>query len=70
MTTIGDSKAENIQLQGDTSKEDFIEFRTTRDSKLEAPRLLLPSIQVNILAGKRPEPEDNGTSYLKLPITE
>lgn len=70
MTTIGDSKAENIQLQGDTSKEDFIEFRTTRDKKLEAPRLLLPSIQVNILAGNRPEPEDNGTSYLKLPITE
>ena len=70
MTTIGDSKSENIQLQGDTSRENFIEFRTTRDSKLEAPRLLLPSIQVNILAGKRPEPEDNVTSYLKLPITE
>jgi len=70
MTTIGDSKAENIQLQADTSKEEFIEFRTTRDSKLSAPRLLLPSIQVNILAGKKPEAEDNGVSYLKLPITE
>ena len=51
-------------------KEEFIEFRTTRDSKLSAPRLLLPSIQVNILAGKKPEAEDNGVSYLKLPITE
>lgn len=70
MTTIGDSKAENIQLQGDTSKEEFIEFRTTRDKKLAMPRLLLPSIQVNILAGKKPEAEDNGVSYLKLPITE
>ncbi|RLA63402.1 MAG: MBL fold metallo-hydrolase [Epsilonproteobacteria bacterium] len=70
MSTIVDEKTENIQLKANTSKEDFINFRTTRDKKLAQPRLLLPSIQVNILAGKKPEAEDNGVSYLKLPITE
>ncbi len=67
-TTIGESKKENNQLSDKTSKEEYIKFRNERDSTLKAPRLLLPSIQVNIAAGKLPEPEKNGKSYLKLPI--
>lgn len=67
-TTIGDSKASNIQLKASTSKSDYVSFREARDKTLKAPRLLLPSLQVNIAAGKLPQPEKNGISYLKLPL--
>lgn len=67
-STIGESKKENIRLKGDTSKEDFVKFRSERDATLSAPKLLLPSIQVNIDAGKLPAPESNGVSYLKSPL--
>lgn len=67
-TTIGDSKKNNIQLKGHTSEAEFIEFREARDKTLKAPRLLLPSIQINIDAGHLPPKEDNGKSYLKLPL--
>lgn len=67
-TTIGESKKSNIQLSANTSEKDYVEFRTSRDKTLKAPRLLLPSIQVNIDAGHLPAQEDNGKSYLKLPI--
>ena len=66
--TIKEQKEENIQLKANTSKEDYIKFRTERDAKLSAPRLLLPSIQVNINAGVLPEPDENDVSYLKIPI--
>ncbi len=68
-TTIGLSKQKNIQLTAQTSEDEFVSFRKTRDATLAAPRLLLPSIQVNITAGKFPEPESNGRSYLKLPLS-
>lgn len=67
-TTIGESKKYNIQLGQETSEAEFIQFRETRDKTLKAPRLLLPSIQVNIDAGKLPPKEDNQVSYLKLPL--
>jgi glyoxylase-like metal-dependent hydrolase (beta-lactamase superfamily II) len=67
-TTIGESKKNNIQLKGETSKEEFVEFRTNRDKQLNAPRLLFQSVQVNINAGEVPEKEDNGTRYLKMPV--
>jgi glyoxylase-like metal-dependent hydrolase (beta-lactamase superfamily II) len=67
-TTIGESKASNIQLKASTSKSDYVSFREARDKTLKAPRLLLPSLQVNIAAGKLPRPENNGMSYLKLPL--
>lgn len=67
-TSIGESKIHNIQLNNMTSEEQFVLFRDTRDKTLKAPRLLLPSIQVNIAAGQFPEKESNGKSYLKLPI--
>lgn len=67
-TTIGEQKKCNLQINAETKKSAFVEFRKTRDATLAAPRLLLPSIQVNINAGHLPEPESNGSSYLKIPI--
>jgi glyoxylase-like metal-dependent hydrolase (beta-lactamase superfamily II) len=67
-TTIGKEKTQNIQLKSNTTKEDYIKMRNARDATLAAPRLLLPSIQVNIDGGRLPTPESNGLSYLKIPI--
>lgn len=67
-TTIGDEKATNIHLKIATIEEDFIKFREGRDKTLMAPRLLLASIQVNAQNGIFPPAENNGVSYLKLPI--
>lgn len=67
-TTIGEEKAGNIQLRAETSEDDFVELRTKRDQTLKAPRLLLPSVQVNIDAGQIPEEED-GLNFLKLPVS-
>ncbi len=67
-TTIGESKAKNIQLRAETTKTEYVSFREARDKTLKAPRLLLPSLQVNIAAGKLPPAENNGMSYLKLPL--
>ena len=69
-STIGESKRSNIQLTGTTSKADYVSFRTARDKTLSAPRLLLPSIQVNADAGHLPAAESNGKRYLKMPIKE
>lgn len=68
-TTIGDSKKNNIHIDSTTKGTDFVSFRKSRDATLAAPKLLFPSIQVNIAAGKLPEAESNGQIYLKLPIT-
>lgn len=67
-TTIGVSKQKNKYLREDTSREEFVGFRTARDKTLAAPKLLLPSVQVNINAGTLPAAEDNGMSYLKIPV--
>lgn len=69
-STIGEEKEKNIQLRASTSKEDFVKYREGRDKTLAAPRLLLPSVQVNIDAGSLPVAEDNGTRYLKIPVRE
>jgi glyoxylase-like metal-dependent hydrolase (beta-lactamase superfamily II) len=68
MSTIGDEKAANIQLKAATTCEQFVEFRTSRDKVLAAPKLLLPSVQVNINAGVIPPADKNGTSYLRIPV--
>lgn len=67
-STIGEEKSKNIQLKQETTRNQFVDFRTTRDKTLAAPRLLLPSVQVNIDAGQLPKPENNGSSYLKIPV--
>ncbi len=67
-TSIGESKASNIYLQEETSKEDFIKMREQRDHTLDVPLLILPSVQVNICAGRLPQPHSNGVTYLKIPL--
>lgn len=69
MATIAEEKRENIQLKASTSLEEFVRFRTERDRTLAAPKLLLPSVQVNIDAGHLPEPSKNGKRYLRIPIS-
>lgn len=68
-TTIGEQKRSNIHMTEKTTEAEFIAFRTKRDAELSAPRLMLPSLLVNIAAGALPRPEENGVSYLKLPIS-
>ncbi|HSF65182.1 MAG TPA: MBL fold metallo-hydrolase [Paracoccaceae bacterium] len=67
-TTVGDQKRLNKHVGAGKSKEDFIRMRTARDAQLAMPRLIIPSLQVNMRAGQMPEPEENGKSYLKVPI--
>lgn len=69
-STIGEQKKNNIHITAETSKEKFIQFRQARDKTLAAPRLLLPSIQVNINGGSLPPAESNKKHYLKIPITQ
>jgi glyoxylase-like metal-dependent hydrolase (beta-lactamase superfamily II) len=67
-TTIGKSKASNVQLQASTRREDFVRMRNERDATLAPPRLLYPSVQVNIDAGRLPKPRTNGQRYLTIPL--
>jgi glyoxylase-like metal-dependent hydrolase (beta-lactamase superfamily II) len=67
-TTIGEQRAGNVHLRSGTGEEEFVAMRTRRDATLPVPRLILPSIQINMRAGELPEPEGNGTRYLKLPL--
>ena len=67
-TTVAEQKAQNVHIGGTATKEDFVEMRQTRDAKLGAPKLILPSLQVNMRAGNMPAPENNGVTYLKTPI--
>lgn len=67
-TTIEAERVGNVHVHRDVSEEEFVSMRTQRDATLEMPRLILPSIQVNMRAGHFPEPETNGMRYLKLPL--
>jgi glyoxylase-like metal-dependent hydrolase (beta-lactamase superfamily II) len=68
LSTVAEQKRSNVQLCEGTTKQDFASFRNNRDARLEMPALILPSIQINIRAGEFPEPEANGTAYLKIPL--
>ena len=67
-TTVAEQRAKNIHVHDGVSEEEFVKMRTERDATLQMPVLILPSVQVNIRAGEMPPPEDNGVSYLKIPI--
>lgn len=67
-TTVAEERAHNVHIGGETTEQEFTEFRITRDNQLGMPRLILPSIQVNIRAGEMPPADDNGVVYLKLPV--
>lgn len=67
-TTVGAQKQQNKHVGAGKSREDFIRMRNERDAQLAMPRLIIPSLQINMRAGQMPEPEDNGKSYLKVPL--
>ena len=67
-TTVAEERAQNVHIRDGISEEQFIKTRTERDGELSMPALLLPSVQINMRAGKFPPVEDNGVSYLKLPL--
>ncbi len=69
-TTVAQARLHNAQINEAISKEEFVAKRTARDRSLSAPRLLLPSLQVNIAAGRLPEADATGRRYLKLPLIE
>jgi glyoxylase-like metal-dependent hydrolase (beta-lactamase superfamily II) len=67
-TTVAAQRGTNIHLRNETSEADFVAMRTARDKTLDMPKLILPAVQVNMRAGRFPEPESNGVRYLKVPI--
>jgi glyoxylase-like metal-dependent hydrolase (beta-lactamase superfamily II) len=67
-TTVGKERERNLHVHDGVTEDEFVAMRTARDAKLAAPLLLLPSIQVNIRAGKLPPAESNGVHYLKVPV--
>ncbi|MDK2769620.1 MAG: MBL fold metallo-hydrolase [Sphingomonas sp.] len=67
-TTIGAQRDVNVHVHDGIGEDEFVAMRTARDRTLGMPRLILPSIQVNMRGGRLPEPEANGTRYLKIPL--
>lgn len=67
-TTVAEQRARNIHVHDGVSEAEFVALRTGRDARLDVPTLILPSIQINIRAGQMPPAEDNGVSYLKIPL--
>jgi glyoxylase-like metal-dependent hydrolase (beta-lactamase superfamily II) len=67
-TSVAEQRANNVHVKEGITEDEFVAMRTARDAKLSAPRLLLPSIQVNIRAGKFPPAEANGVHYLTIPV--
>lgn len=67
-TTIAAQRSKNVHVHEGISEDEFVAMREARDATLSMPQLILPSIQINMRAGHLPEPESNGTRYLKLPI--
>ncbi len=67
-TTVGEELDRNVHVHRGISEDEFVAMRTARDSTLSAPLLLLPSIQVNMRAGKLPPAESDGVHYLKVPV--
>ena len=68
LSTVAEQKALNIHLADNKGEDDFVAMRQARDATLAMPRLIIPSIQVNIRAGEFPPVEDNGVAYLKVPL--
>lgn len=69
-TTVGEQKALNVHIGKGRPIEDFVEMRDARDATLAMPRLILPSLQVNMRAGQMPEPDADGDVFLKIPINK
>ena len=69
-TTMLAERTGNVHIHQGVSEDDFVDMRTQRDATLAMPKLILPSIQVNMRGGRTPEPDDDGVSYLKLPLNQ
>lgn len=67
-TTVAEQREANVHINQGVSRDEFVAMREGRDSELGMPRLILPSIQVNVRAGRLPEAEANGVRYLKIPL--
>ncbi len=67
-TTVGAERTGNVQVHDGVSEDEFVAMRNQRDGALGMPKLIMPSVQVNMRAGHLPPPEDNGTRYLKIPL--
>ena len=67
-TSVAEQRAANVHVNSHVSRDEFVAMREGRDAELGMPKLILPSIQVNVRAGRLPEPEANGVSYLKIPL--
>lgn len=67
-TTVAEEHAHNIHVNDQVSEDDFVKMREERDAKLGMPKLILPSVQINMRAGQMPPAEDNGQQYIKIPI--
>jgi glyoxylase-like metal-dependent hydrolase (beta-lactamase superfamily II) len=68
LTTVGEQRAGNIHVHDGVGEEDFVAMRRARDATLDVPTLILPALQVNVRAGRLPPAEDDGVSYLKIPL--
>ena len=68
--TLGAQKAANVHVGGGTDVDSFVDLRETRDAKLGMPKLIVPSLQVNMRAGHMPPPDEQGTVMLKVPINK
>ena len=67
-TTIAEQRTRNVHVGAGASAADFVAMREARDRTLGAPKLMIPSLQVNMRAGRMPEPDEDGRTYLKLPV--
>ena len=67
-TTVGEQKKNNIHVKTSISEDEFVKIREERDKTLNMPKLIIPSIQVNMRAGHLPPPEEDGNIYIKVPI--
>jgi glyoxylase-like metal-dependent hydrolase (beta-lactamase superfamily II) len=67
-TTVAEEKAHNIHVGGGKTRDEFIKFRTERDATLAMPKLIIPSLQVNMRGGNLPPPDEDGKRFLKVPI--
>ena len=68
ISTVAEERESNVHVRDGISEEEFVAMRSARDAGLDMPALILPSVQVNMRGGRLPEPEDNGTRYIKIPL--
>lgn len=69
-TTVAEEKASNVHIGQGASKDSFVEMRDSRDATLSKPKLIIPSLQVNMRAGNMPEPDEDGDVFLKVPVNK